>query len=348
MIIDKLKLFLNWWGENLYRGLPSSLRGMFRSSIPSLGLRLLGNQRVAVSWVHDGKRRECGEYDLDGAFDFQRIAKKHARSRKYLLELGLEDGQTLHLQHSFPEAVQENLKQVVGYQLDRLTPFTLDSVYFDAKVARHDKAHKSVLADIYVAPRVAVERLLEQLRAAGVPEVDVLSAAGSNARLTRGLETAQPTTASWSRIPLYFFLLALAVALTAPIIYKQRRLEQIDGALASVQQSAAAQLEVRDKLLAAEEALGFLGEQRKSSPVMLDVVERLSEEIPPHTWLERLEIDGQQVQLRGESDQALSLIDTLEESPHFTKVSFKSPVTRSSTSGKDKFHIQATVESRHE
>lgn len=347
MVIEKLRQFMNWWGENLYRGLPSSLRSLFRASQPSLNLYMV-NERLAVSWQQDGKRREYGEYALDSAFDFARLAKKVARSRNYQLKLELDERQALHLQHTFPEGVQENIKQVVGYQLDRITPFSLDTAYFDAKVAKYDKANKLVVADIYVSPKAHVEEYLAKLRAFGIPDINVISALASSTQLTKGLNTIAVAPASASLVPFYLFIMALIASLATPILYKERRLGQIDGAIASLQQKASAQIEVRDQLLAAEETLTFIGEKRKTAPVMLDVVEHLSAEIPPHTWVERLEITGNQVQIRGESEQALSLIDTLEISPYFDTVSFKSPVTRNPSSGKDKFHLQANVEAAHE
>ncbi|HPY39884.1 MAG TPA: PilN domain-containing protein [Thiolinea sp.] len=347
MIIEKLKQFISWWGENLYRGLPSSFRSLFRVSQPSLNI-YMANERLALSWQQDGKRRACGEHTLDSTFDFAKLAKKAARSRNYQLKLELDEKQALHLQHNFPEGVQENIKQVVGYQLDRITPFSLETAYFDAKIARHDKANKLVVADIYVAPKTHIEQHLTKLRALGVPEIDVISALENPTQLTKGIISTTAAPATPSLVPFYFFIMALIASLAVPVLYKERRLGQIDSAIASLQKKASAQIEVRDKLLAAEEALTFIGEKRKTAPVMLDVVEHLSAEIPPHTWIERLEIDGNQVQIRGESEQALSLIDTLEESPHFEAVSFKSPVTRSPSSGKDKFHLQASVEAQHE
>lgn len=347
MIIAKLKQFVSWWGENLYRGLPSSVRSLFRASQPSLNLYMV-NERLALSWQQDGKRRECGEYTLDSTFDFARIAKKAAGRRNYQLKLELDEKQALHLQHTFPEGVQDNIKQVVGYQLDRITPFSLDTAYFDAKVAKHDKANKLVVADIYVSPKAHIEQYLAKLRALGVPEIKLISALASSTQLTKGLGTTTVAPMPASLVPFYAFILVLIASLAAPIIYKERRLGQIEAAIASLQQTAAAQMEVRDQLLAAEETLSFIGEKRKTAPVMLDVVEHLSAEIPPHTWVERLEINGNQVQIRGESEQALSLIDTLEISPYFEAVSFKSPVTRNPNSGKDKFHLQANVEAAHE
>ncbi|MEZ5447684.1 MAG: hypothetical protein R3E89_01190 [Thiolinea sp.] len=53
---------------------------------------------------------------------------------------------------------------MVGYQLDRLTPFSADAAYYDARVVRYDKARKSVIADIYVTPKAALEKVFSVCR----------------------------------------------------------------------------------------------------------------------------------------------------------------------------------------
>ncbi len=351
MLLQKVKNFFSWWGEGLFLGLPGSFRRLFRSERPRLMLQPIGDNRLAVYWRQDGRQKSCGEFDLKrGAFDFQRVVKKSVKSKKYLLELVLDKRQALHLQHNFPEAAQENIQQVVSYQLDRLTPFAASDAYFGATVASRDKAKKEIRADIYVAPKMLVDKITARLGDLGIPDFDSVSAANGEASLSHGrdMNVGSSAAESWSRVPLYFFLAALVISLAAPILYKQRRIDQIESALSDLRRDSAGQLEIRDKLLAAEDALVFLKERRRTSPIALDIVEKLSAEIPLHTWLERLELEGQQVQIRGESKKALTLIDVLEESAHFKRVSFKSPVTRSKNTNKDKFHIQAQVEMNHE
>ncbi|WP_308874244.1 PilN domain-containing protein [Thiothrix subterranea] len=124
-------------------------------------------------------------------------------------------------------------------------------------------------------------------------------------------------------------------------------MDQIETALAEVRSNSAEQLAIREKLVAAEEALTFIESKRKTSPMALDVVETLSAMIPEHTWLERLEMQGDKLEIRGESGMALSLIDTLEDAAEFTAVRFKSPVTRNKDNGRDRFHIEATLEVSH-
>ncbi|MEN9503389.1 MAG: hypothetical protein RI964_2674 [Pseudomonadota bacterium] len=347
-LFPKLKVFMQWWGEGLYASLPDALRKLFRSSLPRLILQMHGERQVQVHWQQDGKQQEQGAFSLDEASLFlSDMVPKRAQSKPYQVELQLDKPQALHLQHHFPEAVRENLTQVVGYQLDRLTPFTLEKVYYDAAVAQHDKFRKEILADIYIAPRQVVEHLTTQLQDLGIQEIHILSVAGAGNRVNLQGQQGIAQIQRWSMIPFYFFLTALVVSLIAPLAYKYRRLEQIETALADVRRASADQLNVREKLVAAEEALQFLEEKRKTSPVALDVVEKLSVDIPVDTWLDRLSLKGTTLEIRGESAKALSLIDTLEEAPEFSNVRFKSPVTRNKDNGHDDFHIEATVEVAH-
>jgi general secretion pathway protein L len=177
--------------------------------------------------------------------------------------------------------------------------------------------------------------------------VQIVSVSGAHPDINLVVRDNAVRQQGWSKIPLYFFLGTLALALLVPLGYKYRRVDQIDTALAEVRSSSTEQLSIREKLVEAEDALIFIEAKRKTSPVALDIVETLSAAIPEHTWLERLGIQGGKLEIRGESGKALSLIDTLEEAPEFSNVRFKSPVTRNKDNGRDRFNIEATLEVPH-
>jgi len=52
-----------------------------------------------------------------------------------------------------PAAAEENLKQVLAYDLDRHTPFKPDEVYFDAAVVARDEVKKEIRVDWVAAVR---------------------------------------------------------------------------------------------------------------------------------------------------------------------------------------------------
>lgn len=347
-LIPKFQIFIRWWGEGLYNGLPNAARKLFRAALPRLVLYTHDGRSVDVQWLQDGKSQMRGQFVLpDGNTQYSDLLPNLAQGKPYEVELCLGKSQVLALQHHFPEAVKENLQQVLSYQLDRLTPFTADSALFDARVAQHDKGRKEILADIFVVPKHVVERFNRLLADIGVNAIRVVSVAGADKGINLAARQDSQQTQGWSRIPLYAFLGALVLSLAVPLGYKHRRVDQIETALAEVRSNSAEQLAIREKLVAAEEALTFIESKRKTSPMALDVVETLSNLIPEHTWLERLEMQGGKLEIRGESGMALSLIDTLEDAAEFAEVRFKSPVTRNKNNGRDRFHIEATLEVPH-
>jgi general secretion pathway protein L len=343
-LIPEFRAFIHWWGEGLYAGLPDGVRKLFRSDLPRLVLHMADPRRIDIVWQQDGKQLSCGQYLAGQDGNITSCVPQGKLNKPHQVELRLGKAQALHLQRPFPEAVRDNLRQVVGYQLDRLTPFAADAALFDTHAVRHDKAKKEVVADIHVVPRSTVSRLQTFLAGAGIGKLDAISIDGADASVNLLRDGQGNGGVAWSRIPLYFFIGALVISLLTPLAYKYRRVGQIEDALVELRQSSAGQLDIRDKLMEAEDALGFIEEKRKTSPVALEVVEKLSTDITEHTWLERLSLDGRKLEIQGESDKALSLIDTLEETPEFSGVRFKSPVTRNKDSGNDRFQIEANVE----
>ncbi|MGV6809859.1 MAG: PilN domain-containing protein [bacterium] len=345
------RIFLNWWASGLYQGLPSTLRQWFHIELPRLIIipsdESIEVMRFNAYWYQAGKKRQLGEFSATPETDYLDLLPKRMRKKKFIIELQLASRHVLSLEKSFPESIKENLVQSIGYQIDRITPFSADKVYYSAVPIEHHKKNKMIVAEILVSPKRYVDALLTRLHNTGIEQTQIkkisVQAGDERANLAPLASQQGLANTKLSKFPLYLLIAALTAALIAPIAYKQRRVDQLDHAINDLRKNASAQLAIRDKLFAAEEALSFLQEKRESSPLALDVLEQLSQKMPQDTWLESFELNGQTLEIRGESDQALTLIDVLENAPEFSKVSFISPVALNKKTRKDKFHIKATV-----
>ena len=71
------------------------------------------------------------------------------------------------------------------------------------------------------------------------------------------------------------------------------------------------------------------------------MLSELTQLLPDHTWLTRLEMNQQRVRLEGESAEASSLIGLLERSQYLHNVSFVSPITNNPRTQRDRFSLQA-------
>jgi general secretion pathway protein L len=103
-----------------------------------------------------------------------------------------------------------------------------------------------------------------------------------------------------------------------------------------VVESLAAEVAQRRRMLAA------LRTAQETRIPALPVLRELTETLPAGAWLQGLTMDGQGVELVGQSDAASALIPLLEASDRLEGVEFTSPVTK--TQNKEQFRIRARWE----
>ena len=76
---------------------------------------------------------------------------------------------------------------------------------------------------------------------------------------------------------------------------------------------------------------------------MIDSINELTRILPDDTWLNRLVIRNNKMEIQGESTAATAIIEIVENSSYFRDVQFRSPVTRNNATGKDKFNVSANL-----
>jgi general secretion pathway protein L len=346
------KMFFGWWNDGLFKGLPISCVKRWMYDLTYLIILLSSDNEIDIVWQQACKQaiRDHVIISDEKTLDFKRLIPKDFHDKKYYIELRLAKQHILFLQKTFPESIQENLAQAIRYQIDRLTPFNADNVYFDVHISAYKREKHQVISDIFIAPRQWVDALIERLKKIGIDQVDSISVTHerSSINLTVDGIPNRELHPKLSRKPLFFMLIALVMTLIAPLVYQNYLLYQVDSKITDLRESAATQLSIRDKLYEAEQALVFLKEKRANLPMALDIVETLSKEIPQNTWLKYLTIGNGILEIRGESRRALALIDVLEESTSFSDVRFNSPVALNKKNKRDKFYIQATLDAPHD
>jgi general secretion pathway protein L len=69
---------------------------------------------------------------------------------------------------TLPAATEENLSQVLAFEMDRLSPFAADEVYFDQRVVSRDAGGGQIVVELAIARREAVDARVREVRALGV------------------------------------------------------------------------------------------------------------------------------------------------------------------------------------
>ncbi len=136
----------------------------------------------------------------------------------------------------------------------------------------------------------------------------------------------------------------LVALLVIPIWQKRAAAIELLTPLAQAKAAAQETDALREKLGKLTEEASFLPAQKWDSPSTTQMLEELTKLLPDDTFVIQLEFNGKTVQIMGETGSAASMVETLEASPLFKDVAFKSPLTKIQGSQFDRFQIGATPE----
>jgi general secretion pathway protein L len=290
-----------------------------------------------------GDERELvGDVDLDAARPLPEIAAiRHDRAApKWVLMMPRETILTRSV--SLPAQVRSNLPQVIRFELDRLSPFQADEVLYDFALRPGLKGAPRVNVDLALCRRDLADVWVKRLRAAGSP-IDRIAWEGAwpSANLLPPAERPKRRLAVWSLDNLLWALAAglTAAALIGPLWQQKSVAEALDVEVRRARVEAVAVDDLRQELERASLGSTAVLQQKRDEPNILIMLRELSDRIPDDTWIQTLDYNNGQVELRGESGQATALIALLEQAPGIDEVSFRSPVTQVPQTGKERFNI---------
>jgi general secretion pathway protein L len=342
---------LESWHDALVACLPGSLRS-FLSRRDQRLLVVPGGTTASVYRAQGGERQIVGELDPQMSGSFQAVlaaAKGGGRRRRSVVQLAPDN--VLRRSVAFPAQVQDNLHQVLGYEIDRLSPFQADEVYFDFRVGEGSAQEDKVTVELALCRRDQVRDWLQGLRDAGMP-ADSLTWDGAwpKANLLPPEERPQRGSGLFSLTKLLLLLVLLlgTAALATPIWQMQQVRDERAGGLEDLKVRSEKVHEMRKALELARKGSVAVLQAKWEQPRMIDLLQDLTERLPDNTWVQNLDFRDGEVQVRGESAQATALIDLLEQSPGITEVSFRSPVVQVAGSGRERFHISLTYKRAEE
>lgn len=335
---------LRWWQDGLLAWLPVGVRRW-----------LAGSARRLVIAVddqgYDLVREEAGQMQrlerLDrAALDWNSVAAWFRTENSRYLALRFPAAQALTRVLTLPLAAEKNLRQVAGFEMDRLTPFTAAQVYYDVTVLERQPAQRRLRVELTALPRSAADPVLAQLRQRGLPP-DTLDLAGGRPGLNLLPPEQRPRRDLWGRrlrtgvMAISLLLIAAAVALP---IWQQRLL--VIGTMnkvAQIQKSASQTLALRDQLDQVLATSRMLAQKKQTVPPRIDVLRELTMILPDDTWVERLQINGDTLQIIGQSAKASALVGIVESSRLFNSAGFLSPVNTDPRTGKERFVLGARI-----
>ena len=260
--------------------------------------------------------------------------------------VSLPSGAALRSIVSLPLAAEGNLAEVMGFELDRHTPFKRDEVYRSQAVLRRDVATKRLLVQLSVVPRPLVDEALAAARRLGLA-ADTVEIAGAPEignllpPQRRRLAARLPSLAQGGLAAVAVVL--AAVALLLPLYQAHRRADALAASLAQVRQAAEESLRLQKEIDAEVQEGGFLDTRKRQTPAASEILSVVTHLLPDDTWLSELELTGGELRLTGYAASASTVLGLVDQSGRFTNAAFRSPVTQDQRVQREEFNIAARL-----
>jgi len=359
----RLGAFLRWWTGELVALLPENWREL--SSLGGGGP--LVSLRVDELIVHEmrlGRLIELDRVRLSGLDPAgQRMALAHLLDKgpggsAQSVRLCLDDAQCLSKRITLPLATEENLRAVLGFEMDRHTPFKAEQVYFDHRIVKRDAARGLIDIELTLAPKPAVDALIARIEALGgrvasavcandlqkpAPHPDLL-------RKTHRAHSADSPSRNLNLALAVVFVVMSGIAVAIPIWQKRDAAITLLPQLGKAKSEAGAAEAVHRELekLAAEN--NYILTRKYTQPSALSLIEDLSRVLPDTTWIQVMEIKstakGREVILTGETASSSKLVETVEQTGSLQNASFRSPLTKGQAPNSERFVLGAEVKTR--
>ncbi len=321
--------FLAWWGRQLWELVPQRLRqgtgagNCVIADATEPGLLTLTARRR-------GGEGHLGQFRTDAASSAALAAALAARPRGEPVLLRLAPGAALERDVNLPLAAERDPERILGYEMERLTPFAADEVFWAYAVTARDRARGRLILRLTIVPRTAAQWL-----------IDLLAAAGGRPSL---LEAPTPQgfrtiTLSHEDVPAARMLLssrnaiaaaaALAVlCLVSPFLRQSLAMADVSDRLSALEPQMHQVEVLRRRITGAGAGGDAVANETRRLGDTLEALAAVTEIFPDDSYLTEFTMRERKMTLSGLSASAPRLISLLSADPRIRNPAFTAPVTR--------------------
>ena len=309
--------FFRWWKQALLSWLPLRWRVLLGLASNRLLFSRIGDQVRLQVQDAEGLHEiawlpvPLATTDLDAV-----LGTRTAKLPRWLL---LPSASALQRRLLLPAAAAERLRDVVGFEVDRQTPFTAESVRFDARVLGR-RADGQLDTELIAVPRARFDAALAELGglAGSLAGVDASDASGLplgvNLLPAEIRRDSHDTMRTWNWVLAAIALLGIGVAFWQVLDNRREAAEAFARQVEARAAQARAVATQRQQLVDIVEGAAFLDRARAARPTTVEILDELSRRLPDSTYLEKVGIEGDRLLLIGLSPEASALVGRMEGS----------------------------------
>jgi general secretion pathway protein L len=336
--------FFVWWRQHLLELLPESLRRgsgaeanalVVDATTPGL-LKITRRRRGALTRVTQARLDEPGLVSVRAALN--------DRPNREAVLLRVPPATVLERPVTLPLAAERDIERVLTYEMERLTPFAADEVFWAHSVQARDRTHGRLQLVLTLVPRMAVQALLDTLATcAGRPSL-IEAETSSGPRFIRlQHETGPGTIARLSPRTAALSLAALAaLVVISPFLRQSLDLAEAQSQLDTLAPRIALVDNLRNRINGAGAGGDAVASETRRLGDMLQALAAITEILPDDSYLTEFAMRERKITLSGLSASAPRLIGALSADRRIRNPAFTAPVTKDNNQ-KDVFSIRADL-----
>lgn len=278
-----------------------------------------------------------GNFRLDEAA----AARAAAGRRRRTVLLQLPPDRLLEREIVLPLAAEPELDRVVGYEMDRVTPFTAEEVFWHAAVLRRNKARAQMGVRLSFVPKAGIAPLLDALAGAGLAPTALRIGQGDAQRHIPLRHEGPRRGRIVSRALGVLAVLLLIAVLATPFVRTEIAIGHADARIAALRPTVNEAEGLRKRIAANTTGADAVAAEAARLGDPLQALAALTEILPDDTYLTEATLRQRHIVIGGQSGAAARLIGLLSADPVIRNPAFTAPVTRNETGKADLFVIRA-------
>ncbi|MEQ1517989.1 MAG: hypothetical protein ABL931_16030, partial [Usitatibacteraceae bacterium] len=139
--------FWRWWTSELKGSLPASLVGWVDGDATATNVSA-DEQGVTVFSTGAAGSPPVAQRVPMSELAISPVLRGLVSAGREQVRLVLTPEQVLVKTVTLPLATEENLREVIGFELDRHTPFTPDQAYYDVQMVRRDPQNEKIVVSL--------------------------------------------------------------------------------------------------------------------------------------------------------------------------------------------------------
>jgi general secretion pathway protein L len=294
--------------------------------------------------------------DLNDIDQITNLLKSQAAIKSGLgLDIHISNSEVLSRQISLPASTEENLYEVIQYEMDRYTPFSKEDVYFDYRIEGRIKEKQIIKVLLIVIRKEILKPIVDAIENSSIHlhAIDIVNQTNpersiSNVKLLRShaeIGNTKKSSTKWLVGAVAGLLLLTGVT---PLVINYLHLQQLSTELAGLEKTVQKVKQLQSEYTKMQDQVGYLVKIKQNNPSIIELLNLLTKAFPDHTYVQRLSLEGGLLSIQGLSASASELIPILDQTGLLHDIRFAAPVTQSSNDGLERYSITAQVKQSQE